>query len=87
MSRLRSGIASRDLRCCPCRGAHRRSSGAVGLLVEPESVSELADGLRELRELARSADGDAIQARAIARFGPEAVAAQLLQVYQRVLRA
>ncbi|MFY7948203.1 MAG: hypothetical protein ACOVRP_03215, partial [Gemmatimonas sp.] len=39
------------------------------------------------RELARSADGNAIQARAIARFGPEAVAAQLLQVYQRVLRA
>lgn len=79
--------AGRPVLSTRCGGPQAIVGPEDGLLVEPESVSELADGLRELRELARSADGDAIQARAIARFGPEAVAAQLLQVYQRVLRA
>lgn len=68
-----------------CGGPEYVLNEHAGLLVDKDDVDALAEGLRQLRARAESFDPGLLRQQAYDRFGPEAVAGQLLQVYRTVL--
>lgn len=78
--------AGRPVLATRCGGPESVVTDEVGRLVAVEDIGALAQGMAWLREHCASFQAPRLRAYATERFGPAAVASQLLPIYERALR-
>lgn len=85
VSAAESLMAGRPVLCTRCGGPEEFITPEVGRLIEAGSVEALVEGLDWTLDHYREFDPHALHEYACARFAPDVVAAQVLDVYREVL--